>query len=128
MINIKPPSQARTPSSWWSNCLKKCFCYQFKWLGVCYKIIQGDFQQLNQIKWDLHTKKKIWGTGKKGKYLAVNNDLLQHLQLCELTTETTSNTCFWIGDFPLGAVIKTTAREGYVQTTLQRKKKKERNP
>lgn len=72
-------------------------------------------------------KEKKSKRGRKGKYLAVNNNILQSLQLCELATETTSNTCFWIGDFPLGAVIKTTAREGYVQTTLQRKKKKETN-
>lgn len=58
---------------------------------------------------------------KKEKYLAVNNNNLQSLQLCKLVMETRSNTCSRIGDFPLGAVIKTTA-EGDMQTTLHRKK------
>lgn len=80
-------------------------------------------QELIQIKSDPYMERKSKRT-RKGKYLAVNNNILQSLQLCKLATETTSNTCFWIGDFPPGAAIKTTAREGNVQTILQRKKKK----
>lgn len=72
--------------------LKKYFCYQFKFLRV--QNYTGRLSRTKPNKMAFTYKEKKSKRRRKGKYLAVNNNIFQSLQLCELAMETTSNTCF----------------------------------
>jgi len=74
-----------------NHCLKKYFCYQFKCLGVQNYTGRLSRTKPNKMGFTYKEKSKMQ---REGKYVAVNNNILQSLQLCELATETTSTTCF----------------------------------